>query len=72
MSEENKPQQPVGVIIPPIVLGMLNYGIKILLPLAALFLFTRWGIVIPIQQSQAKIEAAVREQTAIVQANSWR
>ncbi len=65
MSEEKKPDAP-AIVIPAFVVSLINYVLKIGLPMLATFLFVKYGIVLPIEKSNAKVEAAIRENTATV------
>lgn len=65
MSEEKKPET-MAVVIPPFILMMVNYLIKVGLPMLAAFLMAKYGIVVPIQQSNAKVEAAIVANTSAV------
>jgi hypothetical protein len=72
MSEEKKPVEN-PVVIPPVVLAMLNYIIKVGLAALAVWLATRYGIVLPIEKSNAKVEAAIVANTqAVKEAASWK
>jgi len=65
MSEEKK-VDGTAVVIPPVVLAMLNYVIKVGLAALAVWLTARYGIVLPIEKSNAKVEAAIVANTVAV------
>jgi len=65
MSEEKKPEAP-AIVIPPFVVALVNYVLKVGLPVLATFLFVKYGIVLPIEKSNAKVEAAIVANTTAV------